>query len=36
MFQVIKGESLKLRIFYPEKLSFRFEGDINSFTERKS
>ena len=31
----MKGESLKLRILYPEKLSFRFEGETNSFTDKK-
>ena len=35
VFKVMKGESLKLRILYPEKLSFRFEGETNSFTDKK-
>ena len=35
IFKVMKGESLKLRILYPARLSFRFEGKINSFTGKK-
>ena len=31
LFQVMKGKDLHLRLLYPEKLSFRMEGQIKSF-----
>ena len=32
IFKVMKGENLQQRTLYPKKLSFRFEGEIKSFT----
>ena len=32
IFKVIKGKSLRPRIFYPARLSLKFEKDIKSFT----
>ena len=29
---VMKGKNLQPRLLYPARLSFRFEGEINSFT----
>ena len=30
----MKGESLELRLLFPEKLSFMLEGEIDSFTDK--
>ena len=30
---VMKGKNLQPRLLYPAKLSFRFEGEIKSFTD---
>ena len=30
-----KGKILQPRLLYPERLSFRFEGEIKSFTDKK-
>uniref|UniRef100_A0A8D1CWT3 L1 transposable element RRM domain-containing protein n=2 Tax=Sus scrofa TaxID=9823 RepID=A0A8D1CWT3_PIG len=32
---VMKGKSLQPRFLYPARLSFRFEGEIKSFTEKQ-
>ena len=33
---VMKGKHLQPRLLYPARLSFRFEGEIKSFTDKKS
>ena len=35
IFTVMKGKNLKLRLLYPARLSFRFEGEIKSFTDKQ-
>ena len=35
IFKVMKGENLQPSIFYPVRLSFRFEGEIKSFTDKQ-
>ena len=35
IFKVMKGKDLKPSILYPARLSFRFDGEIKSFTEKK-
>ena len=32
---VIKGKNLQPRLLYPARLSFRFEGQIKSFTDKQ-
>ena len=32
---VMKGKNLQLRLFYPARISFRFEGEIKSFTDKQ-
>ena len=32
---VMKGKKLQPRLLYPERLSFRFEGEIKSFTDKQ-
>ena len=32
---VMKGKNLQPRLFYPARLSFRFEGEIKSFTDNQ-
>ena len=32
IFKVMKGKNLQPRILYQERLSFRFDGEIESFT----
>ena len=32
---VMKGKNLQPRLLYPERLSFRFEGEIKNFTEKQ-
>ena len=34
VFQVMKGKGLHPRLFYPAKLSFRMEGQINCFSDK--
>ena len=31
----MKGEILQPRLLYPARLSFRFEGEIKSFTDKQ-
>lgn len=35
IFQVLKGKNLQLRIFLPARLSFRFDREIKSFTDKQ-
>ena len=35
IFEVMKRRNLEPRILYPAKLSFRFDGEIKSFTDQK-
>ena len=35
IFQVMKGKNLQPRILYPARLSFRFDGEIKSFTDKQ-
>ena len=35
IFKVMKGENLKSRILYPARLSFRFDREIKSFTDKQ-
>ena len=35
-FKVMKGENLQARILYPARLSFRFDGEIKSFTDKQN
>ena len=32
---VMKGKNLQPRLLYPAKLSFRFEGEIKTFTDKQ-
>ena len=32
---VIKGKNLQPRLLYPARLSFRFEGEIKTFTDKQ-
>ena len=33
--QVMKGKNLQPRILYPARISFRFDGEIKSFTDKQ-
>ena len=35
IFQVMKGTNLQPRMLYPARLSFRYDGEIKSFTDKK-
>ena len=35
MLNVIKGKKLQPRLLYPARLSFRFEGEIKTFTDKQ-
>ena len=35
IFQVMGGKNLQPRIFYPARLSFRFDGEIKSFPDKQ-
>ena len=35
IFKVFKQKSLQCRIHYPARLSFRIEGEINNFSDKK-
>ena len=35
IFKVIKGKNLQPRLLYPAKVSFRFDGEIKSFTDKR-
>ena len=34
-FKVMKGKNLQPRLLYPERISFRFDGEIKSFTDKQ-
>ena len=33
--KVLKGKNLQPRIFYPARISFRFDGEIKTFTDKQ-
>ena len=33
--QVMKGKNLQPRLLYPARISFRFDGEIKSFTDKQ-
>ena len=35
IFKVMKGENLQPRLLYPARISFRFDEEIKSFTEKQ-
>ena len=35
IFKVMKGKKLQPRLIYPARLSFRFDGEIKSFTDKQ-
>ena len=35
IFKVMKGKNLQSRILYPERLSFRFDGEIKSLPDEQ-
>ena len=35
LFKVMKGENLQPRLLYPERISFTFNGQIKSFTDKQ-
>ena len=35
IFKVMKGKNLQLRICYPARLLFRFDGEIKSFLDKQ-
>ena len=35
IFKVMKGKNLQPRLLYPARISFRFNGEIKSFTDKK-
>ena len=35
IFKVMKGKDIQSRIFYPARISFRFDGEIKSFTDKQ-
>ena len=35
IFRVMKGKKLQPRLLYPAKISFRFDGEIKSFTDEQ-
>ena len=36
IFKVMKGKNLQPRLLYPARISFRFDGEINSLKTSKS
>ena len=36
IFTMMKGNCLQPRILYPERLLFRFDGEIQSFTDKQN
>ena len=34
IFKVMKGKNLQQRLLYPARISFRFDGDIKTFTDK--
>ena len=35
IFKVMKGKKLQPRLLYPARISFRFDGEIKSFTDKQ-
>ena len=35
IFNVMKGKNLQPRLFYPARISFRFDGEIKTFTDKQ-
>ena len=35
IFKVMKGKNLQPRLLYPARISFRFDGEIKSFTDKQ-
>ena len=35
IFKVMKGKNLQPRLFYPARISFRFSGEIKTFTDKQ-
>ena len=35
IFKVMNGKNLKPRLLYPARISFRFDGEIRSFTDKQ-
>ena len=35
IFKVMKGKKLQRRLLYPARISFRFDGEIKSFTDKQ-
>ena len=35
MLKVMKGKKLQPRLLYPARISFRFDGEIKSFTDKQ-
>ena len=35
IFKVMKGKNLQPRLLYPARISFRFNGEIKTFTEKQ-
>ena len=35
IFKVIQGKNLQPRLLYPARISFRFEGELKSFTDEQ-
>ena len=35
IFKVMKGKNLQPRLLYPSRISFRFDGEIKTFTEKQ-
>ena len=36
IFKVMKGKNLQPRLLYPARISFRFNGEIKTFTDKQS
>ena len=35
LFKVMKGKTLQQRLLYPARISFRFDGEIKTFTDKQ-
>ena len=35
IFKVMKGKNLQPRLLYPSRISFRFDGEIKTFTDKQ-
>ena len=36
IFKVMKGKHLQPRLLYPARISFRFDGEIKTFTDKQN